>query len=131
MKHVNIFLIAIICSLLAISCNNAKTSIDELSLLIEDIEENSDNYTDEDWEYVIEEYSLIEQEMENYEYTDEELREIGRLKGIFAMKIAKQVLKDYTEDIKDMQLQFEGGLDGIKEELNKDDYDEIKEFCGE
>ena len=36
MKHVNIFLIAIICSLLAISCNNAKTSIDELSLLIED-----------------------------------------------------------------------------------------------
>lgn len=131
MKHVNIFLIAIICSLLAISCNNAKTSIDELSLLIEDIEENSDNYTDEDWEYVIEEYSLIEQEMENYEYTDEELREIGRLKGIFAMKIAKQVLKDYTEDIKDMQLQFEGGLDGIKEELNKDDYDEIKEFLGE
>lgn len=131
MKHVNIFLIAIICSLLAISCNNAKTSIDELSLLIEDIEENSDNYTDEDWEYVIEEYSLIEHEMENYEYTDEELREIGRLKGIFAMKIAKQVLKDYTEDIKDMQLQFEGGLDGIKEELNKDDYDEIKEFFGE
>lgn len=131
MKHVNIFLIAIICSLLAISCNNAKTNIDELSLLIEDIEENSDNYTDEDWEYVIEEYSLIEQEMENYEYTDEELREIGRLKGIFAMKIAKQVLKDYTEDIKDMQLQFEGGLDGIKEELNKDDYDEIKEFFGE
>ncbi|OKZ25234.1 MAG: hypothetical protein BHV77_03190 [Bacteroides sp. 43_108] len=131
MKHVNIFLIAIICSLLAISCNNAKTSIDELSLLIEDIEENSDNYTDEDWEYVIEEYSLIEQEMENYEYTDEELREIGRLKGIFAMKIAKQVLKDYTEDIKDMQLQFEGGLDGIKEELNKDDYDEIKEFFEE
>lgn len=131
MKHVNIFLIAIICSLLAIFCNNAKTSIDELSLLIEDIEENSDNYTDEDWEYVIEEYSLIEQEMENYEYTDEELREIGRLKGIFAMKIAKQVLKDYTEDIKDMQLQFEGGLDGIKEELNKDDYDEIKEFFGE
>lgn len=131
MKHVNIFLIAIICSLLAISCNNAKTSIDELSLLIEDIEENSDNYTDEDWEYVIEEYSLIEQEMENYEYTDEELREIGRLKGIFAMKIAKQVLKDYTEDIKDMHLQFEGGLDGIKEELNKDDYDEIKEFFGE
>ena len=131
MKHVDIFLIAIICSLLAISCNNAKTNIDELSLLIEDIEENSDNYTDEDWEYVIEEYSLIEQEMENYEYTDEELREIGRLKGIFAMKIAKQVLKDYTEDIKDMQLQFEGGLDGIKEELNKDDYDEIKEFFGE
>lgn len=131
MKHVNIFLIAIICSLLSISCNNAKTSIDELSLLIEDIEENSDNYTDEDWEYVIEEYSLIEQEMENYEYTDEELREIGRLKGIFAMKIAKQVLKDYTEDIKDMQLQFEGGLDGIKEELNKDDYDEIKDFFGE
>lgn len=131
MKHVNIFLIAIICSLLAISCNNAKTSIDELSLLIEDIEENSDNYTDEDWEYVIEEYSLIEQEMENYEYTDEELREIGRLKGIFAMKIAKQVLKDYTEDIKDIQLQFEGGLDGIKEELNKDDYDEIKEFFEE
>lgn len=131
MKHVNIFLIAIICSLLAISCNNAKTSIDELSLLIEDIEENSDNYTDEDWEYVIEEYSLIEQEMENYEYTDEELREIGRLKGIFAMKIAKQVLKDYTEDIKDMQLQFEGGLDGIKEELNKNDYDEIKEFFEE
>lgn len=131
MKHVNIFLIAIICSLLTISCNNAKTSIDELSLLIEDIEENSDNYTDEDWEYVIEEYSLIEQEMENYEYTDEELREIGRLKGIFAMKIAKQVLKDYTEDIKDLQLQFEGGLDGIKEELNKDDYDEIKEFFGE
>ena len=131
MKHVNIFLIAIICSLLAISCNKTKTSIDELSLLIEDIEENSDNYTDEDWEYVIEEYSLIEQEMENYEYTDEELREIGRLKGIFAMKIAKQVLKDYTEDIKDMQLQFEGGLDGIKEELNKDDYDEIKEFFEE
>lgn len=30
-----------------------------------------------------------------------------------------------------MQLQFEGGLDGIKEELNKDDYDEIKEFFGE
>jgi hypothetical protein len=52
-----------------------------LSQLNDELKANCENYTQEDWENAAERYSAIEEEVDGYGYTKEELVEIGRLEG--------------------------------------------------
>ena len=52
------------------------------------------------------------------EYTDEELKEIGRIKGQILAKMAKSAVKDLKKQMEDLSKQLEGGLEGFMEEIN-------------
>ena len=59
--------------------------------LTEDVKANYNDYTEEDWKSFTQEYELITQELEEYrdQYSDEEKKEIGRLKGECYVYITK------------------------------------------
>ena len=63
------------------SCDSSQSAINDLEVLLQEIETNYQTYTEEDWENMSLSYSAIEEELAKHEYTDEELKEIGRLKG--------------------------------------------------
>lgn len=65
-------------------------------------------------------YSAIEKELAKHEYTDEELKEIGRLKGKCMGYLTKQSLKDLEKQIKDLTKELEGGIEGFLEVLSND-----------
>ena len=65
-------------------------------------------------------YSAIEEELAKYEYTDEELKEIGRLKGKCMGYLTKQSLKNLEKQIKDLTKELEGGIEGFLEVLSND-----------
>ena len=113
MNKFNVFLAAIAFSLCFSSCETSKTPIEHLSSLVEQVEDRYDEFTDEDWERIASEYEKIEEEMSKYEFTDDELKEIGKLKG-------RIYLKDFSKQIEDWGKQIEGGLEGFFEELNED-----------
>ena len=116
----NVFLAAIAFSLCISSCETSKTPIEHLSSLVEQVEDRYDEFTEEDWEKIASEYEKIEEEMSKYEFTDDELKEIGKLKGRIYAKMTKNALKDFSKQIEDWGKQIEGGVEGFFEELNED-----------
>ncbi len=102
------------------SCDSSQTAINDLESLLHEIETNYQSYTEEDWENMSLSYSAIEEELAKHEYTDEELKEIGRLKGRCMGYLTKQSLKDLEKQIKDLTKELEGGIEGFLEVLSDD-----------
>ena len=105
----NIFkLFLFIIPLVFASCETSQTPVNELSSLLEKIDNNSENYSEEE-------------ELSKYEYTDEELKEIGRIKGQILAKMTKSAVKDLKKQMEDLSKQLEGGLEGFFEEFNNEE----------
>lgn len=102
------------------SCDSSQSAIRDLEILLNEIEENHQSYTEEDWENMSLSYSAIEEELAKYEYTDEELKEIGRLKGKCIGYLTKQSLNDLEKQIEDLTKELEGGIEGFLEVLSND-----------
>jgi len=102
------------------SCDSSQSAINDLEVLLQEIETNYQIYTEEDWENMSLSYSAIEEELAKHEYTDEELKEIGRLKGKCMGYLTKQSIKDLEKQIKDLTKELEGGIEGFLEVLSND-----------
>lgn len=102
------------------SCDSSQSAINDLETLLHEIESNYQSYTEEDWENMSLSYSAIEEELAKHEYTDEELKEIGRLKGKCIGYLTKQSLNDLEKQIKDLTKELEGGIEGFLEVLSSD-----------
>ena len=115
----NIFkLFLFIFPLVFTSCETSQTPVNDLSSLLEKIDNNSENYSEEDWNNITNEFTEIEEELSKYEYTDEELKEIGRIKGQILAKMTKSAVKDLKKQMEDLSKRREGGLEGFFEEFN-------------
>lgn len=121
MKILKYFSISIMFSLLFSACETSQTPVDHLSALLQRIDNESDGYTEEDWNNITAEFTEIEEELSKYEYSDEELREIGRLKGKIIAKMAKSTVNDLKKQTLDLSKQLEGGLEGFMEEINNEE----------
>lgn len=95
------------------SCQTKQSPIDELQSLAFELEEEGQDYSEADWEKAIVKFQEIQDDMQQYEYTDEELKEIGRLKGKCVAAIAKASAKK----IKSSMHIFEKEMEGAAEEL--------------
>ena len=102
------------------SCDSSQSAINDLEVLLQEIETNYQTYTEEDWENISMSYSAIEEELAKHEYTDEELKKIGRLKGKCMGYLTKQSIKDLEKQIKDLTKELEGGIEGFLEVLSND-----------
>lgn len=113
--------IAILLSVFQYSCGTPQASvINDLETLVNDVEENHAEYTVEDWERVTVSYSEIEEELLQYEYTDEELKEIGRLKGRYIGYLTKYTVEELKQGVHDIMKELEGGIEGFMEVLETD-----------
>ena len=120
MKNLLLICLAFILLMGIKSCDSSQSAVKDLEVLLNEIEENYQFYTDEDWEAMSLSYSAIEEELAKYEYTDEELKEIGRLKGKCMGDLTKQSLKNLEKQIKDLTKELEGGIEGFLEVLSND-----------
>ena len=101
--------------------NKAESAISELENLTEKVEANYKSYTQEDWENFAASYSAIEEELSKYEYSDEQLKKIGNLKGKCMGYMTKQTLDDFEKQLNDLPKQIEGAIEGFMDVLSNDD----------
>lgn len=120
MNKFTLLAFAIIFSIWFSSCETSKTPVEHLSSLVEQVEDKYDEFTEDDWDDIVSEYEKIEKDLSKYEYTDEELKEIGKLKGRIFAKMTKNAVKDFSKQIEKWGKQIEGGVEGFLEELNED-----------
>lgn len=118
----NIFCLLFIAAWLLTSCHSKNDPVNELSVLTEQLSEDTSDYTEEDWETVSNQLEVIDAEIQQYrdQYTDEEMKEIGRLKGKCAGLIAKKAMNSATQKLEDISKQAEGMIEGFMEGLGED-----------
>ena len=106
-------------SLLLAACNPAKSAKDDLQKFTERIETKSDNWSNADWDDALAHYSEICQTIERYDYSDEELREIGKLEGRCMAKFYKHSIKESKDELHDAFHELGGAIEGLMDELGK------------
>lgn len=118
-KNIALYLTCALFILCTIGCHSKQSPINRLEKLSEEIQSNAQDYTKEDWKASAEELELIEDEIEQYksEYTDEELEEIGRLKGICLAQFTKHSIRTFKDGFEDVIKEAEGLLEGFSQGL--------------
>ena len=119
-KSVVIYLGLVLASFLWFSCNNSSSAIADLENLVSEIDESKTDISEEELEKLANEYAEVEKNLQKYEYTDEELKEIGRLKGKYAAKMAKVAIKKFKNSMESFGKQIEGGMEGFMEEMENE-----------
>lgn len=110
-------------SLLLIACHSKNDPMNGLYALTEQLSEDTSDYTEDDWEAIGNQLEMIESEIQQYsdQYTDEEMKEIGRLKGKCVGLIAKKAVNSAAKQIEDASKQAEGMLEGFFEGLGEEE----------
>lgn len=108
---------------LTVSCTSDPK--DRLENLLEKVEKNGNSFNEEEWESVFNELDCIENEIDKKNYSKEELREIGRLKGRLLGCITKTALGDMQEQLTGLSAILTGGLVGFLEafDIDVDNYE--------
>ena len=116
-----IFLL-IVFTLGLVACNSKQTPMGDLADLTEKIQNESAEYSQEDWEQAAQKYEMIEQELSEFmtEYSDEELKEIGRLKGICLARFTKHSLHSLGTEMENALKEAKGIMKGFTEELSNE-----------
>lgn len=131
------FFLLIVIAFVVMSCKGRQDPINELKELVEDVQSSSESFTKEDWREIEARYESINREMESYadEYTDEELRLIGRLKGRYIIYHARyeavrngKLLDNFMQQAKGMMEEFSGEAQGILDESSEDDEEVMEEL---
>ena len=112
MKKLVIFCAVMLC---LVACHPAQTKKDTLKDLVENVEKNSDKFTEADWELSDAKYESILQAMEEYDYSNEELREIGRLKARYVKEVGKNKMRIFKKNLNNLFQQSMGVMDELKE----------------
>ena len=105
---------------LSISCNSPKSNIDRVSTAIKDAELQKEELTQEDFDELGLKMEELKKDLEvnRKNYSDEQIKEIGKLQGRYTALLVKKGLIDFKESVKDLGNQVEGFLEGITDTTN-------------
>lgn len=102
------------------SCNNVQSRLDKAEKEIEYAEQNKEEMTAKDWSVLERKMQELESDLEQNrdKYTDEQVKEIGKLQGRYFAVAVKKGINDFQESVKDLGNQMEGFIEGIKSDTN-------------
>jgi uncharacterized protein YceK len=102
--------------LIALSgCNNVQSKLDSAEKEIEYAEQNKKEMTEKDWSALEKRMKELESDLEQNrdKYTDEQVKELGRLQGRYFAIAVKKGMNDFQESVKDLGNQMEGFIEGL------------------
>ena len=120
-KVFSLLILAFLASLMMACATPEEKSLRSLQDLYEDLQLNHENYTAEDWERAQVEFEVITAEMKLHHYTDEQLREIGKLKGKCSAYFSKGTLKKLEKGLIELGGAMEGFLEGLDQFIPSND----------
>ena len=111
-----------------VACDPAQSKIDELEKLVMEVEQDYSSYTREDWRGVSEAYDALIAEMDKYEYSTEDRKRIGRLKGEYEAVVLKYTMTNITDIVSDYAEETKEGINGFIDGMTKEleDSSEVK-----
>ena len=117
MKH-NIILTLLIAVCVLLSCSTQEQrQVRSLQRFTTELQRNSERYTDEQWQQSINEFEVITEKLKIGRYTDEERREIGKLKGQCLAIYTQYAIGSYERELKGATEELQGAFEGFMESL--------------
>ena len=114
------------------SCSQEKSTLTDYKKLIRELKVNSSDYTEEDWEEIIEKYENLEKAADRCNFSRKEKRELNRLRGQCAAYLFKAIanqtkyqMEDYLEQLSDMAEGFQdvfgdGSIDSLLDDAEEE-----------
>ena len=101
-------------------CNKVQSRLDSAEKEIEYAEQNKIEMTEKDWSTLEKTMKELEIDLEQNreKYTDEQIKEIGKLQGRYFAIAVKKGLNDFQESVKDLGNQMDGFIEGITDTTN-------------
>ena len=82
------------------ACQSKSSRIDDLKDFVEEIQKDSEDYTQEQWEKANEEFSQLLDKINSYEdLSEDELKEVAKLQGQYAATVFKNSGKAIMEQM--------------------------------
>ena len=108
--------------LLLDACQSKTSRIDDLRNFVEQLSEDCEDYTAEQWEKANDEFSQLLDKINSYDdLTKEELEEVVRLQGQYAATVFKNSGKAVMEEMEKAGVALDGFLNGLNEGLENED----------
>ena len=109
-------LIALVACMALSSCNSKQAAINDLRSLRDDIAINGGNYDVNDWLKAKDRFEKVNEKLNKYrdEFSYEESRQIGQLKGECIAEFGKNVLLNIGNKALNAKGEIEGIVEGVK-----------------
>lgn len=108
--------VMLLCAMLLVACvSKGERTVRSLERFATELQRESKNYTQEDWEKALQEYEEIVTQLDTQSLTDAQLQEIGRIKGRCAALFARHALQISSGVFEDAVIEVEGVLKGLME----------------
>jgi hypothetical protein len=117
MKHLAHGVLLLI-AMFFISCSNPQSKIDRISNDLTSAEQNSGKLSDKELESISADLGALQTDLDKNrdDYSDAQIKEIGKLKGRYASLVAKNSWDGFKRDVKDAASQVKGFVEGFMEE---------------
>lgn len=107
-------LLMTMCIALLCACTTKdERSLNQFRRFTTNLQQKSSSYTDTDWQKSLDKYEKIIEGISNGRYTDEERREIGKLKSQCIAIYAQYALSIYENELKGATNELEGAIEGF------------------
>lgn len=116
-KKTLLAVIALMCLLVLTACDRKQRALDNLREFVESVEKNAPDFTDEEWKEANKEYDNLMVEIDKYDYSLEESKQIGELQGRLAAIKVKDTGKDAIEGARKAYAKWVGIIWGFLKEL--------------
>jgi len=102
-------------------CKNVQSRLDKAEKELVYAEQNKEDMSNEDWTALETKMLELESDLEQNrdKYTDEQVKEIGKLQGRYYAVAVKKGINDFQESVKDLGNQMEGFIEGLKNDTIK------------
>lgn len=130
MKKITSFLLVAVLAITMSSCAKwqAQHQINALESLVEKVENHASDFTRSDWEKTSAKYEDICQKMNQCEYTNEQLQEIGRLKARYYVAYAKGQLSGGAGLLNGLLHEASGAADELMKDLDQEKDETLQEL---
>ena len=107
------------------ACQSKSSRIDDLKDFVEEIQKDSEDYTQEQWEKANEEFSQLLDKINSYEdLSEDELKEVAKLQGQYAATVFKNSGKAIMEQMEKAGAALDGFLEGVDQGLDNNQEEE-------
>jgi hypothetical protein len=103
-----------------VGCNNIQSKLDKADIEIEYAEQNIEEMTEKDWRILEEKMQDLVGDLEQNrdKYTNEQIKEIGKLQGRYFAVALRKGINDFQESVQDFGNQMDGFIEGIQSDTN-------------
>lgn len=108
----------ILITMFLIGCSDKKAdALNDLEAMTEQLTTETSDFTQDDWDVARNQFNQICEELEQYDFTDQELKHISELKGKCTAVFARKKASDFKNDLHRMGQEVKGFLDGFTKEM--------------